>query len=97
MEVGNGEEGFNQNEEFKSSEVNTVIQFLMGNARSLESEGKIKKTSTIALPNKSNELVFWETGMRETNFSEIDGYTRVIHAAKTRTGFTNSHRSGHVD
>lgn len=54
MAVGNGEEGFNQDIIFEDGEVNTIIQFLMGNAGSLEAEGKIEKTSTIALANKSD-------------------------------------------
>ena len=50
----------------ENDEAEVVVEFLMGNARSLGAGNKIETTTTIATANKSDVLIFWETGMRDT-------------------------------
>ena len=70
------DEGFN----------NTMVKFLIGNARSLGADTKIEVTATLALMEEDDVLIFWETGMRDTNVLEIPGYRRIVHAGKPGLG-----------
>ena len=59
-----------------------MVKILIGNARSLGADTKIEVTATVALMEEDDVLVFWETGMRDTNVLEMPGYRRIAHASK---------------
>ena len=80
-------EGFTKSK-VQEEDDDMIIRFLMGNARSIGADIKIQQTETIAKATKSDVLVIWETGLRETNVVDIDEFNRVCHAAKPGTGPT---------
>ena len=70
------------------------IKFLVGNAQTLDpaNSSRLLQTSTIGLANKNDILIFWLCGMRENQFKDIEGYDRVILAAKP--GLSGTHCAG---